>query len=191
MTKNLQLKQAENKEKFKQICMHAYEHDLVDEYTHTALKSIALGFKVEMIVGKRYSPNGLRVLAEVKEIYPELLTIHASGAKTFDTTTQIGRNLLFGNRGDPYTYDVAKGIENCNDEMLAHFKKRFNEEKDLCLELKTKEDFLSFANLLEKIKEYDKNPDKEEVLPPTNLLQKMKNAVKSLKSTKTELEKQQ
>ena len=141
MTKTLQIKQAENKEKFKQICMHAYEHDLVDEYTHTALKSIALGFKVEMIVGKRYSPNGLRVLAEVKEIYPHLLTIHADCAKTFDTTVQIGNNFMFGNKGDPYTFDIATGFENCSEEFLSHFEKHFNQEKNDCIELKTKEDF--------------------------------------------------
>lgn len=161
MTKTLQIKQAENKEKFKQICMYTYKHDLVDEYTHTALKSIALGFKVEMVVGKRYSPNGLRVLAEVKEIYPHLLTIHADCAKTFDTTVQIGNNLMFGNKGDPYTFDIAKGFENCSEEFLSHFEKHFNQEKNDCIELKTKEDFLTFANLIEKIKEYEKNNKSE------------------------------
>lgn len=152
MTENLQEKTPFGAdEKFRQLCRSAYENDLVDEYTHTALKSISMGLKVEMVVGKRYAPNGLRVLAEVKEIFPELLTIHASATKTYDTTAQIGRNLLFGNRGNPYTFDVAKSIENCNDGLLSHFKNFFNKEKDLNIELKTKEEILSFANLLEKI----------------------------------------
>ena len=154
MTENLQEKpHFLADEKFKQVCKCAYENGLVDEYTHTALKSISMGFKVEMVVGKRYSPNGLRVLAEVKEIFPELLTIHASATKTYDTTAQIGRNLLFGNRGNPYTFDVANGIENCNDDLLSYFNNRFNQEKDLNIELKTKEEILSFANLLEKIQD--------------------------------------
>ena len=143
-------------EKFKQVCKYAYENGFVDEYTHTTLKSISMGFKVEMVIGKRYSPNGLRVLAEIKEIFPNLLTIHANSIKTYDTTVQVGRNLLFGNRGDPYTFDVANGIENCNDDLLSYFKKRFNEEKKLNKELKTKEEILFVANLFEEIQNANK-----------------------------------
>ena len=132
MTKNLQEKTCFcADEKFKKVCKYAYENDLVDEYTHTALKSISMCFKVEMVIGKRYSPNGLRVLAEVKEIFPDLLALHASATKTYDTTAQIGRNLIFGNRGSPYTHDVAFTIENCNDDLLSHFKNLFNQEKNL------------------------------------------------------------
>ena len=147
----------------KEIRKHAYENGLVDEYTDTALRSISMGFRIEMVVGKRYSPNGLRVLAEVKEIYPELLTIYGVSTKTYDTTTQIGENLLFGNRGNPYTYDVAFAIENCGSLMLADFAIFFKQHKNASIELKTKEEILSFADIIEKIQNLDKSSKTQDI----------------------------
>lgn len=152
----------EKAEEFSKLLKYADKNKLVDEYTHTTLKAVSMGFRVEMVVGKRYWPNGVRVLAEVKEIYPNLLTVHASSIKTFDTAAQIGKNLLFGNRGDPYTYDVAKGIENCNVELLEHFENRFNQEKKDCIELKTKEEILAFADLIEQLQKVPQHKDRAE-----------------------------
>ena len=136
------------------LALRAYKEKLVDEYTDNILHAIAKGHAVNIIVNESYSIGGLRVLAEIKGICPDLLTIYAiNEAKMPEnknyTSAKIGNNLFFANKGGIYDYDVAKVIENCDENNIARFDDIFAERKKQAVELKTKEEICEFAKAIE------------------------------------------